>query len=72
MNYADYFYITAYPTYDGYRIEHDPVISAYCHLTAAEGNPEIAITQGIGAIFILGLLIALTGILVLVISKRKK
>jgi hypothetical protein len=72
MNYADYFYITAYPTYDGYRIEHDPVISAYCHLTAAEGDPDIAIPQGIGAIFILGLLIALTGILVLVIIKRKK
>ena len=71
MNYADYFYITAYPTYEGYRIEHDPVITAYCHLTAAEHNPEVAIPQGIGAIFILGLLIALIGILVLVTLKRK-
>jgi hypothetical protein len=71
MNYADYFYITAYPTYEGYKIEHDPVITAYCHLTAAENNPEVAIPQGIGVAFILGLLIAFVGILVLVIVKRK-
>jgi hypothetical protein len=72
MNYADYFCITAYPTYDGYRIEHDPVITAYCHLTAAESDLEVAIPQGIGAVFILGLVIALIGILVLVILKRTR
>jgi hypothetical protein len=33
MNYADYSYLTSYPTYDGYRIEHDPTITAYCHLS---------------------------------------
>jgi hypothetical protein len=72
MNYADYFCITAYPTYDGYRIEHDPVITAYCHLTAAESDLEVALPQGIGAVFILGLVIALIGILVLVILKRTR
>lgn len=29
MTYADYFYIISYPTYDGYKIEHDPIHTAY-------------------------------------------
>lgn len=29
MSKANYFYITSYPTYSGYRIEHDPVFTAY-------------------------------------------
>jgi hypothetical protein len=40
MNYADYFYLTAYPEYSGYRIEHDPTITVYCHLTTNEPPPE--------------------------------
>jgi len=40
MNYADYFYLTAYPEYDGYRIDHDPTITAYCHLLVNEPQPE--------------------------------
>ena len=40
MNYADYFYLTAYPEYSGYRIEHDPTLTAYCHLTTSEPPPE--------------------------------
>jgi hypothetical protein len=39
-NYADYFYLTAYPEYSGYRIEHDPTVTAYCHLTTNEPPPE--------------------------------
>jgi hypothetical protein len=42
MNYADYFYLTAYPEYSGYRIEHDPTLTAYCHLTTSEPPPEDA------------------------------
>lgn len=29
MSKANYFYITAYPEYGGYRIEHDPTFTAY-------------------------------------------
>jgi len=29
MTYADYFYITSYPTYSGYKITHDPTYTAY-------------------------------------------
>ncbi len=72
MNYADYFYITAYPIYDGYKIEHDPIITAYCHLTAADDDSELAISQGIKTIVILGLVIALIGIVALIIHQRRQ
>ena len=29
MSKANYYYLTSYPTYSGYRIEHDPVFTAY-------------------------------------------
>jgi len=29
MSRANYFYLIGYPTYSGYRIEHDPVLTAY-------------------------------------------
>lgn len=29
MTYADYFYLISYPTYSGYRVEHDPILTAY-------------------------------------------
>jgi hypothetical protein len=35
MAYADYFYITSYPTYSGYRIAHDPVYTAYMAVSAS-------------------------------------
>ena len=39
MSHADYLYIVAYPTYSGYRIEHDPTYTAYCSLTTEEPTP---------------------------------
>jgi hypothetical protein len=71
MNYADYFYLTSYPTYDGYRIVHDPTITAFCHLTTGEPDPEVPIPQGLGILLILGLIIALIVIVVLIILRRK-
>lgn len=40
MTYADYFYIISYPTYDGYKIEHDPTHTAY--FTIAEATASLA------------------------------
>lgn len=57
MSYADYFYVIAYPVYDGYRIEHDPTYTAYCYLTAEEPSEPTqgpAIPQG-GLVLIVGL-----------------
>ena len=38
MTYADYFYIISYPTYDGYKIEHDPIHTVYFGPPAAGSN----------------------------------
>jgi hypothetical protein len=35
-NYADYFYIISYPTYSGYRIEHDPTYTAYLAISYSQ------------------------------------
>jgi len=57
MSYADYFYVIAYPVYDGFRIEHDPTYTAYCYLTTEEPSEPTqgpAIPQG-GLVLIVGL-----------------
>jgi hypothetical protein len=46
MEYAECFYITAYPTYDGYRIEHDPTYIAYCSLTSLDESSSQEETDG--------------------------
>jgi hypothetical protein len=71
MEYADYFYITSYPIYDGYKIDHDPTITAYCHLTTAELNPEIQSTQGTGIVLLLGIVAVIAVIVVFIILKRR-
>jgi len=38
MSLANYFYVVAYPTYSGYRVEHDPTLTVYMSVTEA-ANP---------------------------------
>jgi LPXTG-motif cell wall-anchored protein len=72
MNYADYFYITSYPTYEGYRIEHDPTITAYCQLTTNETTPkEPSQTGDLGPIILIAIGIALLAGFLVAIRKRK-
>lgn len=73
MNYADYFYLTAYPEYSGYRIEHDPTLTAYCHLTTSEPLPEEpAPSGGIGALIIVAALaIVIIAAVIVVLRKRR-
>jgi len=35
MTYADYFYLISYPTYSGFKIEHDPTYTAYIDVPAS-------------------------------------
>ncbi len=73
MNYADYFYITAYPEYSGYRIEHDPTITAYCQLTKSEPLPgESALSGGIEAIISLVLIIVIAVVVIFILRKQKQ
>ena len=69
MSYADYFYIISYPTYDGYRIEHDPTITAYCHLTINE-PPEESATSVIGVILLIALVILVIAAIAIILRKR--
>jgi len=74
MNYADYFYITSYPEYNGYRIEHDPTITAYCNITTDEPLSQEPITteeRNTGAIVVLGIAVVVVIGLVLVLKRRK-
>ncbi len=62
MTYADYFYVISYPTYSGFRVEHDPTYTAYASLSAspAAGTPEIfglLLVAGIVAVVIIGAVI---------------
>jgi len=43
MTKANCFFVTAYPTYSGYRIEHDPTYTAYTSLEAIPEFPTILI-----------------------------
>lgn len=69
LTYADYFYIIAYPTYGGYRIEHDPTYTAYYNTAAggATNNPPnwtgLALVVAIIAIIII--------VAVVVLSRRR-
>jgi hypothetical protein len=70
MSRANYFYITAYPEYSGYRVEHDPTFTAYIASNAdtpATPSPTI----GPGLIIIAVIIITVgTGIAVF-IARRK-
>jgi hypothetical protein len=73
MNYADYFYITSYPIYDGYRIEHDPTITAYCHLTTTEAlSDDSSSIGGTGVLFLIAVSVILVVAFVFGLKKRKR
>ncbi|HSQ53235.1 MAG TPA: hypothetical protein VLM82_02200, partial [Acidobacteriota bacterium] len=74
MNYADYFYLTGYPEYSGYRIEHDPTITAYCYLTTSEPAPEDSTGGGVpnwGALLIIFAIIVIIAVVAVVIIKTR-
>jgi hypothetical protein len=74
MNYADYFYLTDYPEYSGYRIEHDPTITAYCHLTTSESAPEDSTGGGLPnggtLLIILAIIVTIAAVAVIIIKTR--
>ena len=41
---VDYLYITSYPVFEGYEIEHDPVMTAYLESPKAAGKPQTIVT----------------------------
>jgi len=81
MSKADYFYLTSYPVYSGYRIEHDPIFTAY--IASPQATSTLAPTAtstttsnprpGSGAILVilLGVIIVVAVAVALLIKKRK-
>jgi hypothetical protein len=65
MSRARYFYLIAYPTYSGFRVEHDPVTTIY--LTTTVANPP----NWIGLILIGAFIIAVAVGAVALIRRRK-
>jgi hypothetical protein len=71
MSRARYFYIIAYPTYNGCRIEHDPTLTIYLS-TSATTTPEDAARPFLGALLVGGAIAAVIILAVLVVKLRKK
>lgn len=67
MTYADYFFIISYPTYDGYRIEHDPLHTAYF-------TPIVGSVPGLGGLlgllFLLAIIACIVVVIVVVVRRR--
>ena len=73
MTKANYFYLIGYPTYSGYKIEHDPILTLYLNTATAapaSGLEFLPTLLAIAIIAIAGLLVIV--LLVLVLTRRKK
>lgn len=68
MTRADYLYMISYPNYSGYRIEHDPVYTAYFTASTTEGLDFRRLI--IGAVIIMAI-IAIVAVAAVAILKRK-
>jgi hypothetical protein len=65
MTYADYFYLISYPTYSGFKVDHDPTYTAYVALTSSTGHPNWL------GIVIIGAIVAVVVVAAVVILKRR-
>jgi hypothetical protein len=68
MSKANYFYSVAYPEYSGFRIEHDPVFTAYVATSEAPSTTS----PGGGGFVLLVLIIVVVAIVVSVFLLRRK
>lgn len=67
MSRANYFYVIAYPTYSGFRVEHDPTLTVYLDTsTPGTGNPFL------GILLVGGAIASLIILAVVVVKIRKK
>lgn len=72
MTKAKYFYIISYPHYSGFRIEHDPVYTAYI-----AGTPPSTEEEGIqilpwGFVALVVIAVVLIAVVVAAVKLRKK
>jgi hypothetical protein len=67
MSRANYFYLIAYPNYSGYRVEHDPIFTAYLTTTVADG-----LAQKWGGILVIGVVAVVVLAAVFMLARRRK
>ena len=67
MSRANYFYITGYGNYSGYRVEHDPTVTVYLSTSATSTPPP---SNG-GIIIVIGITAAVIIIAAAIILRRK-
>ena len=73
MSKANYFYITSYPTYSGYQIEHDPVFTAYtANLVSTTPTTTINPNQQNTGLFVIAAIALVIIIVSLAFLLRKK
>jgi hypothetical protein len=64
MTKADYLFVISYPTYSGYRIEHDPLYTVYF-------APIAAFSPNLGGIIVIAAIAGVAIAVVLVVLKRR-
>jgi len=68
MEYSDYFYIISYPTYSGFKVEHDPTYTVYASLQSVPAEAS----KIVGIILLGGIVAAATIGAVVVIKRRTR
>jgi len=68
MSRANYFCITSYPQYNGFRVEHDPVITAYI----AEAPLAANVGGAFGFVVAVIVIAAVALVVVALLLKRRK
>lgn len=69
MSKANYFYIIAYPEYGGFRIEHDPVFTAY--IATSEAPPTTSPT-GAGVLILVAVIVIVVAIVAALFLLRRR
>jgi hypothetical protein len=70
MTYANYFYLIGYPTYGGFKVEHDPVITVY--LTTSTTGPSGTPPFSAAPLIVVGIIIVVALLLAVVLVRRRK
>ncbi len=72
MTRADYLYIISYPTYSGYKIEHDPTYTAYVEIQEDKGFLGGSTNLPVYLAIIAVAAIAIIGVVVMIKRKKQK
>jgi hypothetical protein len=70
MSRANYFYIASFPQYSGYRIEQDPVVTAY--IATSEAPPPTTTFGGAGGFIVIAIVVVAVVLVAAALILRRK